>query len=60
MRFNDAKKLYKGDEVRVKEDKDIVKVISVNIMKGWKKPTVIIETVSEYNGWQEYFHTEIE
>ena len=60
MRFINAKKLHKGDEVIVKEDKDIVRVLSVNIMKGWKKPTMIIETVSKYNGWQEYFHTEIE
>jgi hypothetical protein len=60
MRFSEAKKLHKGDEVRVKESKDIVKVLSVNIMNGWKKPTMIIETVSSWNGWQEYFHTEIE
>ncbi len=62
MKFNDAFKLLNGDEVTVKETREVVKVINTSVFgpeDGLKRKTVFIETTSKTGHWQEYMHTEV-
>jgi hypothetical protein len=58
MRFVKAKKLQNGDEVKIKDNNEIVKVIKTEIYNEDKYIKIYVQS-SEY-GYIAYFHTDIE